>query len=142
MLTINIINFLYNNIWPTFEPKLKSTEMGNLDKDRIEQLVKTRKKAHSFYLNNSKVYNSFVEMEQNTYKDGYLTKKQKELIAIGISIVIDCESCMEWHIKQALDDGATQNEILESIEVGIEMSGGPGTASARFAMNVLEYYQH
>jgi AhpD family alkylhydroperoxidase len=80
-------------------------------------------------------------MEQNTYKDGQLSKKQKELIAIGISVVIDCESCMEWHIKQALDDGATENEIIESIEVGIEMSGGPGTASARFAMNVLEYYQ-
>jgi AhpD family alkylhydroperoxidase len=115
--------------------------MENLDKDRIEQLVKTRKKAHSFYSKKSKVYRSFVDMEQNTYKDGDLSKKQKELIAIGISVVIDCESCMEWHIKQALDDGATENEIIESIEVGIEMSGGPGTASARFAMNVLVYYQ-
>ena len=115
--------------------------MENLDKDRIEQLVKTRKKAHSFYSRKSRVYQSFVDMERNTYKDGYLNKKQKELIAIGISVVIDCESCMEWHIKQALDDGATENEIIESIEVGIEMSGGPGTASARFAMNVLEYYR-
>lgn len=115
--------------------------MENLDKDRIEQLVKTRKKAHSFYSKKSKVYQSFVDMEKNTYKDGHLSKKQKELIAIGISVVIDCESCMEWHIKQALDDGATENEIIESIEVGIEMSGGPGTASARFAMNVLDYYQ-
>lgn len=47
---------------------------------------------------------------------------------------------MEWHIKQAIDDGATSGEIIEAIEVGIERSGGPGTASARFAMNVLEYY--
>ncbi len=115
--------------------------MENLDKDKIENLAKTRKKAHSFYLKKSKVYQSFVDMEQNTYKDGALTKKQKELIAIGISLVIDCESCMEWHIKQALDDGAMEEEIIEAIEVGIEMSGGPGTASARFAMNVLEYYK-
>lgn len=115
--------------------------MENLDKDKIEQLVKTRKKAHAFYTKKSKVYQSFVDMEQNTYKNGHLSKKQKEFIAIGISVVINCESCMEWHIKQAIDDGATENEIIESIEVGIEMSGGPGTASARFAMNVLEYYQ-
>ena len=47
---------------------------------------------------------------------------------------------MEWHIKQALEGGATEDEIIESIEVGIEMGGGPATASARFAMNVLEYY--
>jgi len=79
-------------------------------------------------------------MEQNTYKEGKISKLQKEFIAIGISVVINCESCMEWHIKQALDDGATEDEIIESIEVGIEMGGGPATASARFAMNVLEYY--
>ena len=47
---------------------------------------------------------------------------------------------MEWHIKQALDDGADSGEIIEAIEVAIELSGGPGTVSARFAMNVLEYY--
>ena len=115
--------------------------MENLDKYKIEQIVKNRKKAHSFYLKKSKVYRSFVDMEQNTYKDGELSKKQKELIAIGISVVINCESCMEWHIKQAIDDGATEGEIIEASEVGIEMSGGPGTASARFAMNVLEYYK-
>jgi AhpD family alkylhydroperoxidase len=80
-------------------------------------------------------------MEQSTYKDGELGKKQKELIAIGISVVINCESCMEWHIKQALDDGVSDAEIIEAIEVAIEMSGGPGTVSARFAMNVLEYYK-
>ena len=114
--------------------------MQNSDKEKIEQIVSTRKKAHSFYLKKSKVYQSFAGMEQNTYKDGILSKKQKELIAIGISVVINCESCMEWHVKQALEDEATEDEIIEAIEVGIEMSGGPGTASARFAMNVLEYY--
>ena len=114
--------------------------MQNRDRQRIEDIIATRKKAHGFYAKRSKVYQAFTEMERNTYQDGVLSKKQKELIAIAVSVVINCESCMEWHIKQALDDGATKDEILESIEVGIEMSGGPGTASARFAMNVLEYY--
>lgn len=114
--------------------------MDNEDLHKIEQIVSTRKKAHSYFIKNSEVYKAFVNMEQVTYKNGALTKRQKELIAIGISIVINCESCMEWHIKQALDDGANKKEIIEAIEVGIEMSGGPGTASARFAMNVLEYY--
>jgi AhpD family alkylhydroperoxidase len=115
--------------------------MENLDKNKIEQIVKTRKQAHGYYLNKSKVYKSFIDMEQKTYIDGELAKKHKEFIAIGISVVINCESCMEWHIKQALDDGATESEIIEAIEVGIEMAGGPATASARFAMNVLEYYK-
>ncbi len=62
------------------------------------------------------------------------------MIAIGISIRINCESCLEWHIKQALDHGASKEEIIESIEVGIEMGGGPATVSSRFALSVLEYY--
>ena len=114
--------------------------MKNTDKDKIEQIIKTRKKAHAYYTAKSKVYQSFVDMEHHTYKNGELSKKNKELIAIGISVVNNCESCMEWHIKQAIDDGATEKEIIETIEVGIEMSGGPGTVAARFAMNVLEYY--
>ncbi len=49
---------------------------------------------------------------------------------------------MELHIKQAINNGTTQDEIVEAIEVGIELSGGPRTVAARFAMNVLDYYQN
>lgn len=115
--------------------------MDQGDKEKIDKIIRLRKKAHAFYSKRSKVYKSFLEMENNTYIDRALRKKDKELIAIGISVVTNCESCMEWHIKQALDEGASQDEIVEAIEVGIEMSGGPGTVSARFAMNVLEYYK-
>jgi AhpD family alkylhydroperoxidase len=115
--------------------------MESNDKDKIEQINKLRKKANSFYTRRSKVYRSFLEMEKTTYADGALKKKHKELIATGISVAINCESCMDWHIKQAYDDGASIEEIIEAIEVGIELSGGPGTVAARFAMNVLEYYR-
>jgi alkylhydroperoxidase/carboxymuconolactone decarboxylase family protein YurZ len=47
---------------------------------------------------------------------------------------------MEWHIKQAIDNGASELEIIEAVEVGIEMGGGPATVSARFAINVIDYY--
>jgi AhpD family alkylhydroperoxidase len=110
------------------------------DKEKIEQIIETRKKAHGFYLKKPSVYRSFLSMEKATYCDGDLDKKTKELIAAGISVVINCESCMEWHIKQALDDGATIEHVVEAIGVGMEMGGGPATASARFAMNVLEHY--
>jgi len=114
--------------------------MNTEQKEKIEKIIKQRKTAHRFYSENSDVYRSFVDMEQKTFKNGTLLKKHKELIAVGISIVQNCESCMEWHIKQAMDNGANRNEILEAIEVGIEMSGGPGTVAARFAMDVLEFY--
>jgi AhpD family alkylhydroperoxidase len=109
--------------------------------EKIEKIIHDRKTAHAYYLKNSRVYRSFSEMEQKTYSDGELEKRYKELIAIGISIIDNCESCLEWHIKQALDSGATEKQVIEAVEVGIEMGGGPATVSSRFAMKVLEYYQ-
>lgn len=106
--------------------------------DKLEEMSKRRAKAHAELLKlNSKVYNAFLEMEKVTFSDGDLTKQIKELIAIGISVVINCESCMQWHIEQAAKTGASKRQVLEAVEVGIEMGGGPATAHARFALDVM-----
>lgn len=111
--------------------------------EKLKELTKKRKEAHLKLLSlNSKVYKAFLNMEEAAFSDGALQKKHKELIAVGISVVINCESCMQWHIEQSAQAGATQEEVLEAIEVGIEMSGGPGTVSARLALDVMtEIYQ-
>ena len=107
--------------------------------DRIKEICDKRKKAHEILVSlDSKVYKAFLEMEKATYSDGALPKKTKELIAIGISVVMDCQSCMQWHIEQASKAGASQQEILEAVEVGIEMGAGRATVSARFALDVME----
>ena len=108
--------------------------------DKIEEIQAKRKAAHAKLLSlKSKVYKRFLQMEEATYADGALTKKQKELIAVGVSVVINCESCMEWHITQAAAAGATMREVLEAVEVGMELGGGPATVSARFALEVMEH---
>lgn len=107
--------------------------------DKLQEITKRRKAAHSKLLAlDSKVYRAFLEMEQAAYTDGALPKKTKELIALGISVVGNCESCMQWHIEQAAKAGATEREVLEAVEVAIEMAGGPATVSARFALEVME----
>jgi len=110
-----------------------------MSREKLEDLTRTRKWAHQKLVDaGSKVYRAFTQMESAAYSDGALKKKEKELIAIGISVCIDCESCMQWHIEQAATAGATHNEVLEAVEVGIEMGGGPATVSARFALQVME----
>lgn len=110
-----------------------------MSKQKLEELTKTRKWAHKKLIDsNSKVYAAFCQMEQATYSDGTLSKKVKELIAVGISVRIDCESCMQWHIEQAAQAGASAKEVLEAVEVGMEMGGGPATVSARFALEVMD----
>jgi len=39
-------------------------------------------------------------VEKATYQDSALSKKSKALI--------NCESCMEWHIREAANAGANQ----------------------------------
>lgn len=109
--------------------------------DKIEEIIKTRKKAHTKLKSmNSKVYDKFLELEKAAYSDGALNKKNKELIAVGISVVINCESCMQWHIEQSVKSGAKKEEILEAIEVGMEMGGGPAIVSSRFALEIIDKY--
>jgi AhpD family alkylhydroperoxidase len=111
------------------------------DRDKIEKIIHDRRRAHQdLTAAGSGVYRAFLEMENAAYSDKALSKMHKELIAVGISIVLDCESCLEWHIHQALESGAARDQVLEAIEVGIEMGGGPATVSSRFALKVLEYY--
>ena len=105
---------------------------------KLRDMSTKRKKAHSKMVAlDSKVYKAFLDMETAAFSDGALPKMSKELIAIGISVVIDCESCMQWHIEQAAKAGADQRQVLEAIEVGIEMGGGPATTHARFALEVM-----
>jgi AhpD family alkylhydroperoxidase len=107
--------------------------------DRLREIAAKRKAAHSKLMAlRSKVYGAFLEMERAAFSAGALAKKDKELIAVGISVVKDCESCMQWHIEQAAAAGATFEEVLEAVEVGIEMGGGPATVSARFALEVMD----
>lgn len=110
------------------------------DREKIENIVQIRKRAHRYLTERSAVYRKFVECEAETYVDAALAKREKELIAIGISLVANCESCIQWHIHAALKSGATEDEIMEAVGVGIEMGGGPATVAARFAASVLEYY--
>ena len=110
-----------------------------MNTEKLEQIVATRKWAHQKLVDKeSGVYQAFTRMEAAAFSDGALKKKHKELIAIGISVRIDCESCMQWHIEQAAASGAAYDEILEAVEVGIEMGGGPATVSARFALQIME----
>jgi AhpD family alkylhydroperoxidase len=113
--------------------------MNDLNFKKIEQSRQDRKKLHFTFLENVKTYKPFLELENKAFADGALQKKVKELMALSISIVTKCEPCMEWHLDQALQAGATDEEIYESIDVAIEMGGGPAAAYARFIFNALDY---
>ena len=62
----------------------------------------------------AKQYNSFTE---ECFKEGVLSKKEKQLIALGISLHAQDEYCIIYHTKGCLDQGCSEQEILEAVGV-------------------------
>lgn len=81
---------------------------------------------------------AFSKLHAAGCADGALDAKTKELISLGISICIRCEGCIAFHVKDAVDAGATKEEILETIGVAIVMGGGPSVAYGCEALEATE----
>src|SRR5512134_3887702 len=47
----------------------------------------------------------------------HLDTKTQELISIAASLVAKCQGCIEGHLKKALESGATEEEISETISI-------------------------
>jgi len=72
------------------------------------------------------VINALYKYKHQVFKDGALSIKEKELIAVSISCILRCEKCLEVHSQLAKDHGATKDELREAMEVAMYL-GGPHT---------------
>ena len=71
-------------------------------------------------------------------KDGVLTTKVKELIALGIAVCATCDYCIAIHVKKCFEAGATKDEIAEVLGVAILMGGGPALTYSTFAVQAID----
>ena len=83
----------------------------------------------------------FVRLHEAASKDGALSNKTKELIALAIAITVRCDGCVAFHIHDALRAGATRQEILETLGVAVLMGGGPSVVYGTEAMAALEEFE-
>lgn len=84
---------------------------------------------------------SFTGLHKQTTADGALDRKTKELIALGMALSINCGGCVAYHVKQALESGASREEILEAIGVAVMMGGGPAVVYGCEALAALDQFQ-
>ena len=75
---------------------------------------------------------------QKVMKDGALTVREKELVALGMGIVLRCVPCINLHVKKSLEAGATKEEILEVAGVAVMMQGGPGYTYIPMVIDALD----
>ncbi|MCK4928597.1 MAG: carboxymuconolactone decarboxylase family protein [Methanosarcinales archaeon] len=99
-----------------FEPQILHT-LGELDPDFLKTYRKCDKKMLS---------------------DGALPAKMKVLMALAVVASQRCESCTVAQMRSALNQGATKEEIMETMEVVFLTSGAPGVASCREALKLVK----
>lgn len=69
---------------------------------------------------------------------GALDMKTKELIALAIGIAGRCDGCVGFHTEAALKQGATRQEVLETISMAIYMGGGPSYVYGAQALEAFD----
>ncbi|MEI2355307.1 carboxymuconolactone decarboxylase family protein [Mesobacillus zeae] len=72
-------------------------------------------------------YNAFTEA---CFKEGSVTMKEKHLIALGIALHAQDEYCIVYHIKGCIDNGATEEQIMETVGVAAALGGGAAMSQA------------
>jgi AhpD family alkylhydroperoxidase len=83
------------------------------------------------------VMKGFAGMAQAATAAKALDAKTKELIALGIAVAVRCDDCIAFHVKAAVQQGASREEIMETLGMSIYMGAGP---SVMYATHALEAF--
>jgi AhpD family alkylhydroperoxidase len=88
----------------------------------------------------AEVMKAFSSLAQAALAQGALDPKTKELIALGISVAVRCDDCIAFHVKAAIDRGATREEVLETLGMAVYMGAGPSAMYASHALGAFTQF--
>jgi len=66
----------------------------------------------------------FGALHKAAVAEGVLPARIKELMALAIAVVKQCDGCIAYHAKAAARRGATPEEVAEALSVALLMDGG------------------
>lgn len=79
----------------------------------------------------------FYNLDHNTYLEGTLSAKIKELMGLSVSAALRCDDCINYHIIQAWKLGASRVEQEETINVALVVGGSIVIPHMRRAYDLL-----
>ena len=80
----------------------------------------------------------FFALDTQAYEDGALDKKTKELMGLTASIVLRCDDCITYHIKQSVGAGVSRPEFLDAFNVALVVGGSITIPHLRRAIDRLD----
>ena len=80
----------------------------------------------------------FAQLHDAALRDGALSSRTKELMALVAAVVKHCDGCIAYHAKAAARQGATPAEVAEALGVALLMDGG---AASTYGPRAWEAYE-
>lgn len=84
-----------------------------------------------------RVTGGLIRMREATFEEGVVPAKYKILAALAIVVATRCEPCIKGYARMAFQAGATEEELVEFMNVAITESGCPGE---QWALTALDAY--
>ncbi|MHB8293076.1 MAG: carboxymuconolactone decarboxylase family protein [Acidimicrobiales bacterium] len=73
------------------------------------------------------VWSAYAQLSKVAMAEGAVSAKTKELIALAVAVTRECDGCIASHARGAARQGATAEEVAETLGVAVLLNGGPGT---------------
>ena len=86
----------------------------------------------------NKVIKRFWSLDNQTYVDGALDKRTKELLGLVASMVLRCDDCIKYHLGKCHELGVTKAEIWDVFAVANLVGGSICIPHTRRA---VEYWE-
>lgn len=94
--------------------------MGQL----VEEFDAYRSKMNEVILGKQNlVLNRLFNLDTNTYAEGALPVKTKELLGLVASMVLRCDDCIKYHLGKCHEQGVTTQELYEVFAVANIVGG-------------------
>jgi AhpD family alkylhydroperoxidase len=109
------------------------------EKNRLQQFREKRAVQNEKVLGlNHLGIKRFFNMDTNTYKEGALDTKTKELLGLVASTVLRCNDCIDYHLEQCAKTGSTKAEIIDAMNVALIVGGSIVIPHLRHAVDTIE----
>src|SRR6476620_5381756 len=72
---------------------------------------------------NNKVIKRIFNLDTNTYAEGALDVKTKELLGLVASTVLRCDDCVKYHLETCHKEGLTKEEVMEALSIATLVGG-------------------
>ncbi|MDF2437197.1 MAG: carboxymuconolactone decarboxylase family protein [Bacteroidota bacterium] len=88
------------------------------------------------------VLKRLFNLDTNTYAEGALPVKTKEMLGLVASMVLRCDDCIKYHLEKCKDNGVNTAEVFEVFAVANIVGGTIVIPHTRRAVEFWEELQN